>query len=166
MATPAVVKFVQESIKKKTWSGPVIDLGAGWQTKFYKPIFENVTYVTLDISQDLENHIDYLEDICNMPSVESNFFGVALLLETLEHLKSPDNAFAEISRILRPGGMFICTTVASWYKHEHPCDYWRFLPAGLRLLCKRSNFEIFYEWQTSQNYQIPCQVMFAAIKTK
>jgi len=164
MGTPAAQKFVAESIQKKNWTGPVIDLGAGIQYPGYKPILGNVTYVTLDLFQDPEFSINIIADILNMPEVQSNTYGVALLLETLEHLVNPFTAFAEISRIIRPGGMFICTTVASWVQHNHPADYWRFLPDGLRVLCQHAGLKIFHEHMTKRTTCIPCQTMVAAIK--
>lgn len=166
MATPKTIEFVKESISRKSWTGPIIDLGAGIQSQLYKPLFNNVTYVTLDIQQDIESSIDILADICNMPKVPSGSFGVTLLLETLEHLKNPFSAFAEISRITKRGGIIIITTVASWVEHKHPADYWRFMPDGLNYLCRINNLEIFYNRITARATCIPCQVMVAAIKQK
>ena len=164
MATPAAKAFVEESIKKKNWSGPVIDLGTGIAAGYYRDLFAGHKYVTLDLRQDLKHHVDIIADIVDMPKVSSNSYGVVLLLETLEHVKNPFTAFSESARILKPGGLFICTTVASWPQHNHPVDYWRFLMPGLELLCIQSNLKIFHQEQTIRATQIPCQVMVATVK--
>lgn len=126
--------FVRDSLDKIAWAGPVIDLGGGNESKYVQPYFAGHKYIKLNIEADPNGSTDIVGDICKMPQVESNFYGVVLLLDTLEHIAWPLLAFREAARILRPGGLFICTTVASWPEHKHPKDYWRFLPDSLVLL--------------------------------
>lgn len=135
MATGKSIMHVKDSLDRRKWTGPIIDLGGGKESKYYKQFFVGYKYVKLDIEPDPDGSTDIVADILNMPQVESNFYGVVLLLETLEHLPHPFLAFKEAARILQPGGLFICTTVASWPEHKHPKDYWRFLPDGLICLC-------------------------------
>jgi len=164
MPTGINAKFVGEAIQKAKWTGPVIDLGAGSCSDWYQGFFKDVEYVKLDSHQNTINHIDIIADILNMPHVPSDSYGVALLLETLEHLKNPFTAFAEIKRILRPGGMLICTTVACWGLHDHPHDYYRFLPDGLRVLCESVKLKIFHEALVPELAHFPAHCMVAAIK--
>lgn len=164
MARPIVQQFILESIQKESWSSPVIDLGAGDYSSWYRGLFNGVKYITLDIKQNPNNHIDIIADILDMSNVEKNHYGVALLLETLEHIKNPFLAFEKISQIIRPGGMLICTTVAAWVQHDYPADYWRFMPEGLKLLCELNNLKIFNKFQSAPTTSIPCNVGVAAIK--
>lgn len=164
MAHPQAQQFVLECIKKKSYSGPVIDLGAGDYSIWYRGLFDNVEYITLDITQNQKKDINIIDDIQELLSVRRETYGVALLLETLEHLRNPFTAFEKISQIIRPGGMFICTTVAVYGQHKHPGDYWRFLPDGLRLLCEQNNLEVFHEKFTGKLTQAPCYVAVGAIK--
>ena len=164
MPTPTNAKFVGEAIQKAKWSGPVIDLGAGSCSDWYQGFFKGIEYVKLDFHQNTIRPVDIIADILAMPQVPANTYGVALLLETLEHLKNPFSAFAEIRRILRPGGMLICTTVACWWLHDHPYDYFRFLPDGLRVLCESANLKIFYEDLVPNLAHFPAHSMVAAIK--
>lgn len=142
MATPSSIMWVKDCIDRIAWSGPVIDLGSGRESKYYKPYFVGHEYVKLDLEADPNDPSSTVGDILNMPQVKSNFYGVVLLLEVLEHVPLPFKAFREISRILRPGGLFICTTVASWPEHKHPKDYWRFLPDGLAYLAVSSGLKV------------------------
>ena len=137
MATGASILYVKDCLDAKPWTGPVIDLGAGLESKYYEGFFVGHKYVRLDNKAQTSARTDIIANILDMPQVESNFYGVVLLLDTLEHLPDPFRAFEEAARILRPGGLFICTTVAAWPEHKHPFDYYRFLPDGLKFLCAR-----------------------------
>jgi SAM-dependent methyltransferase len=54
--------------------------------------------------------------------------------QALEHIRRPWKAVAEIHRILRKGGLVICTTCAFNPVHYYPIDCYRFLPQGLEAL--------------------------------
>ena len=144
MATKTSVAFVRGCIEKKPWKDPVIELGAGSESKYYKQFFEGAKYVTLDRKQEPDGSIDIVADMLDMPQVESNFYGVALLCDVLEHLCNPFQAFQEAARILRPSGLLICTTVAAWPLHKHPFDFFRFLPDGLAHLCIVTGLKVTY----------------------
>jgi len=145
MARPEVQRFLMSSLAKVKWDAPIIDLGAGNEAYRYRRCFPGKEYITLDREQNDAGDIDIVADMLNMPQVKSDSYGVVLLLETLEHVADPFRAFAGAARILKVGGVFICTTVACWPEHDHPVDYWRFLPAGLELLCHHCNLRIFYQ---------------------
>jgi len=165
MPRPETRQFIIEVIRQVEWAGPVIDLGAGKYSDCYRDLFGTAQYKTLDFEQNKLNHIDIIADILSMPQVASNSYGVVLLLDTLEHVKNPFTAFEESARILKPDGLFICSTVASWVEHKHPRDYWRFLHDGLALLCTGTNLKIFRKETTAPATCIPCQVIIAAKKT-
>lgn len=135
MATGASIMYVKDCIDARPWKGPVIDLGSGLESKYYEGFFTGHEYVRLDDKTQANARTDIIADILNMPEVKSDFYGVVLLLDTLEHLPNPFLAFKEAARILRPGGLFICTSVAAWPEHRHPFDFYRFLPDGMTYLC-------------------------------
>jgi len=60
--------------------------------------------------------------------------GTALLLDTIEHVREPFRAMAEIQRCLRPGGILVMTSVMYFPIHLHPDDYWRFTASGFTSL--------------------------------
>ena len=142
MACSVSQKYVKDIISSRPWAGPVIDLGAGGLDYYYKPFFKDQQYIKLDIEKKPTWEINLVADILHMPLVVSNTFGVVLLLETLEHVANPFSAFNEAARILKPGGLFICTTVSVWTEHKHPKDYWRFYPDGLKELCKTAGLKL------------------------
>jgi len=143
MACAVAQKYVKDIVTKRNWTEPIIDLGTGGTAYYYQPSFGDKKYVTLDLQRSVNYRVDIEGDICNMPHVQSNYYGVVLLLETLEHINNPFKAFEECYRILKPNGLFICTTVSRWAIHHHPHDFFRFLPDGLRHLCNHAGFKPF-----------------------
>jgi SAM-dependent methyltransferase len=46
----------------------------------------------------------------DMPFLEANYFDIVVCNNVLEHIDNPDKFFAEINRVLKPGGIFITKT--------------------------------------------------------
>lgn len=164
MATSVSGQFVKDAIDMRPWTGPVIDLGAGGYSNYYKPHFKGSKYDELDIAPQPKGTANIIADILNMPKVLSDSYGVVLLCETLEHLSDPFAAFKESARILRPGGLFICTTVACWCEHQHPKDFWRFLPDGLAHLCSVAGLKMYLERLEPRSTTSNSHCMVAATK--
>ena len=143
MATPQGIRHIEECLRGRSFIGPVIDLGCGDESQYYKHLFRGLEYITLDMAETNGVKPDITADIMNMPEIPSNQFGVALLLDVIEHLPDPFAAFREAARILQPRGILICTSVAAWPLHKHPFDYWRFMPDGLIYLCAQAQLTVY-----------------------
>lgn len=63
-------------------------------------------------------------------------FDTAVSFQVLEHVPQPARMLAEITRVLKPGGVLILTAPHIWGIHEEPHDYYRFTPYGLRYLAE------------------------------
>ncbi len=63
-------------------------------------------------------------------------FDTAVSFQVLEHVPQPARMLAEITRVLRPGGVLVLTAPHIWGIHEEPHDYYRFTPYGLRYLAE------------------------------
>ena len=166
MASAPSITFVKDVLDRKPWNGPVIDLGAGEQSKYYKPYFAGHEYIQLDSKAEPDGSTDIIADMLNMPQVLSSLYGVVLMLEILEHVYRPFLAFKEAARILKPGGLLICTTVSVWPIHRHPVDCWRFLPDGLEYLMRASNLEPFAGMNESSNATRWSHCCMAGIKKR
>lgn len=69
---------------------------------------------------------------------ESQAFDYVVADQVLEHIEGdPAEAFAEIHRVLKPGGIAVITTCFMNPVHMAPADFWRFTPNGLALLASR-----------------------------
>jgi SAM-dependent methyltransferase len=128
--------YVKRIINEYEFEDPILDCGAGWEPNYYESLFPNRRYLKQDMQDYDPPCIDIVCDICAMGEVEDKSIGFVLLMETLEHIASPQKALDEIHRILKPNGLFILTTVMGMGIHRCPMDYWRFCPDGIELLLK------------------------------
>lgn len=133
----AIVSYVKWAIGRFPFEEPILDTCAGWEPNFYQPLFPGRQYIKQDMRDFDPPCIDVICDIGDMEPIASESIGLALNLESLEHLPYPQKAIDEIHRVLRPNGLLILTTVMHFKIHLAPKDYWRFTPDGLELLLNR-----------------------------
>jgi hypothetical protein len=77
--------------------------------------------------------VDEIQDLHHL-TLPDNAIGTALLLDTIEHVREPFRATAELYRCLQPGGLLMMTSVMYFPIHLHPDDYWRFTGSGFASL--------------------------------
>lgn len=77
--------------------------------------------------------VDEVQDLHDL-KLPDDSVGTALLFDTIEHVRVPWRALAEVRRCLQPGGVVVMTS--HWYFpiHAYPDDYWRFTASGFRSL--------------------------------
>ncbi len=124
-------------------SGRLIDIGCG-----DKPLAGLAApYVSCHVgidhaeTQHRKNNIDIFAPCYDIP-VDDASFDCALCTAVLEHLEEPGKAIAECSRILKLGGVAICTAPFIWNLHEEPRDFFRFSKYGLAYLFETNGFKI------------------------
>lgn len=88
---------------------------------------------------------------------ENDSFDLVMMRGVIEHVPDPEESINEVSRILKPGGLFyICATpngesfCADLYRENwtlyHPVQHlWHFSPNNLSILCSKSNLSL--EWK-------------------
>ena len=62
--------------------------------------------------------------------------------QVLEHVGDVQRYLAEGMRVLRPGGLFYCSTHGTFILHRVPTDYHRWTTDGLRLEFERAGFGV------------------------
>lgn len=85
--------------------------------------------------------IDLRGDIQHIP-LRGEAFDSILCFQVLEHVANPFEGIAEISRVLKPGGILLLSVPHLSRLHELPHDYYRYTEYGLRELAKAGGFEV------------------------
>jgi SAM-dependent methyltransferase len=121
----------------------VLDAGAG-EGK-YAPHFCACRYCGVDLGVGDAawdySRVDAVADLTALP-FRSAAFPAALHIVTIEHLREPACALAEIARVLAPGGTLLVAAPHEWEVHQAPHDYFRFTRYGLAYLLEKAGFEI------------------------
>ena len=128
------VAQVRRAISAYPLSGPVLDVGAGEYSSWFRPLFHEagLTYIALDRDQcaGIDIHADVL-------SYRSSGWGSILCLSVAEHAERPKRIIDRCRVLLRRGGHFLFAAPICWERHDFPSDYWRILPDGARLMLSR-----------------------------
>lgn len=95
----------------------VLELGAGdgAQTEELRNLFFEVVPVDIAPSADVEGLI--VADAADLP-FEDGYFGLVFSSNVLEHVERLDDSFAEMKRVLAPGGIMI---------HSMPTGTWKLI---------------------------------------
>jgi cephalosporin hydroxylase len=94
-----------------------------------RSLFPDSQYVGTDMREG--PGVDMILDLHKI-DLPDNSVGVALILDTLEHVEFPHTAMAEVYRVLKPNGLTIISSVMDYPIHEYPYDYWRFTPEAFK----------------------------------
>ncbi len=122
----------------------LLDVGAGECQ--YKSFFRHTKYASTDWCGTRDHHkyssgIDFICPADQLP-FDNQTYNHVLCTQVLEHVQNPAAVIKEISRILKPNGLFFLTVPQSWEEHEQPHDYYRFTQFALRHLAEENNFEV------------------------
>jgi SAM-dependent methyltransferase len=124
-------------------SGRMLDIGCG--SKPYHPMFrESVSHhLGVDLPTSLHDcsAVEAFAGATWLP-FRAGAFDCVLCTEVLEHVPQPEQAIAEIARVLRPGGRAIITTPFMYRVHEAPFDFFRYTPFALRSLAERAGLQV------------------------
>jgi SAM-dependent methyltransferase len=139
----AIEDAVAELARELSAGARVLDAGAGEAQ--HARYFSRQRYCGVDLAVGDRawdySRIDAVADLTALP-FRAATFDAALLIVTIEHLREPGCALAELSRTLTPGGSLLIAAPHEWETHQAPHDYFRYTRYGLSYLLEKSGFEI------------------------
>jgi len=94
----------------------------------------------LTINLQENQNTDVVADAMKLPFRDGSV-DVVITQETLEHVRCPDAALAEIYRVLKPGGTLFCQLPFVIGYHPGPNDFYRFSREGIVALVERAGFK-------------------------
>lgn len=127
-------------LSKLKLQGHVLDIGGSKKSGYQELIGGNHTFTTVNIDASYE--CDLVFDIQNKFPLESNSFDAAISMNVLEHIFDFHNVFAEVNRVLKPGGLFVNTTPFMHHVHGSPDDYFRYTKSAISSLAQKYDFEV------------------------
>jgi len=127
--------------------GPFLEAGSRdyGSTQDLRSLFTGpVDYIGVDIEtgDGVDQTLDLTRDFVEIDKeLEHRRFGTIFCLSVLEHCKNPFKMAENLTCLLKDGGKIIISVPFSWEIHAYPDDYWRFTPAGVRLLFPQIEFD-------------------------
>ena len=121
----------------------VLDAGSGegqYRHHFARQRYCGVDLGVGDASWDY-SRLDAVADLTALPFRAASF-DAAVHIVTIEHLREPGAALAQIARALAPGGILLIAAPHEWEVHQAPHDYFRYTRYGLAYLLEKSGFEV------------------------
>jgi SAM-dependent methyltransferase len=121
----------------------VLDAGAGegqYRRHFARHKYCGVDLAVGDRSWDY-SRLDALADLGALP-FRAAAFDAAIHIVTIEHLREPGRALAEMARTLAPGAPLLIAAPHEWEVHQAPHDYFRYTRYGLAYLLEKAGFEV------------------------
>jgi len=121
----------------------ILDAGSGegqYRHHFGRQRYCGVDLAVGDATWDYSK-VDALADLTALPFREGTF-DAAVHIVTIEHLREPARALAEIGRSLVPGGLLLIAAPHEWEVHQAPHDYFRYTRYGLAYVLEQAGFEV------------------------
>jgi SAM-dependent methyltransferase len=115
--------------------GPVLEVGSReyGSTSSFRDFYAGAEYVGVDMSEG--DGVDVVVDLVRStgPLAEGHF-ALAICCSVLEHVEKPWLFAANLTRLVRPGGLLYMSVPWVWRYHPYPDDYFRFSHRGVMSL--------------------------------
>jgi len=121
----------------------VLDAGAGegqYARHFARQRYYGVDLAVGDTAWDY-SRLEAIADLTSLP-FRAGAFDAVLNIVTMEHLREPGRALAEMARVAAPGGCLLVAAPHEWEVHQAPHDYFRFTRHGMTYLLENAGWEV------------------------
>jgi hypothetical protein len=126
--------------------GPILEVGSRdyGSTPDLRSLFPGEDYVGIDMSagKGVDLVLDLTQEIGAVDAaLGGRRFGTIICFSVLEHCAAPFAMANNITELLRDGGHALLSVPFAWEIHGYPSDYWRFTPAGVKVLFPTLQFD-------------------------
>jgi SAM-dependent methyltransferase len=120
-------------------NGSMLDLGCG--NRPYRAWLTNIlTYTPYDLDPRFSKPA-VVGTAARLP-FRSYTFDSVLCTQVLEHVPTPWETVAEISRVMKSDGTLLLSVPQAWRLHEEPHDYYRYTKFGLKYLVESAGMTL------------------------
>lgn len=125
--------------------GRLADLGCGKVPLYgaYRGLVGSVTCIDWAASPHGALHLDCEADLSRppLPFADASF-DTLIVSDVLEHVPEPRRLWAEMARLLAPGGHALVNVPFLYGLHEEPHDYFRYTSFALERFAAQAGFEV------------------------
>lgn len=125
---PLLANAITAQIDRSKGAGKrCLDVGCGGQPLRKRLVEAGFMYSSFDVQQNQAGTVEHIGAIdAPLPaSLANQRFDFIVCTEVLEHVADWPAAFANLVRLLNPGGRVLITCPHLWVPHEEPYDFFR-----------------------------------------
>lgn len=116
----------------------VINLGAGFERVFRESFAGKSAVARIGLPH--AGSVDVFGDVMEFPLIDDSV-DLFMSSSVMEHVRDPERGIAEMSRVIKPGGMVYAEIPFIRSFHMAPEDYQRYSISGIKALFGRHQFE-------------------------
>ena len=132
--------------------GPVLEVGSKdyGSTSSFRDFYAGAEYVGLDMAAG--KGVDVVADLTrSIDPLKEAYFGLGICCSVLEHVDKPWVFAANLTRVIRPGGLLYMSVPWVWRYHAYPDDYFRFSHRGVMKLFEEFEWSRLFYSTTVEN---------------
>lgn len=164
-ATKVIIQWFADTYCSRIVRSPieVLDVGSLDVNGTFREIFSHCWYNYTGLDIELGNNVDIVpENIYKWDEIPDDSYDVVISANTFEHTEYFWQTMAEMTRVLKQGGLMCIIIPCGYYEHRYPVDCYRFHTDGMIALARYCNLDILhastnaaphrndYEWFSSE----------------
>lgn len=124
--------------------GRLLDLGCGKVPLYmaYRDTTTEVVCVDWEGAAKHSPHLDLAQDITEELPFDDGSFDTIIVSDVMEHIPEPASVWAQLKRLLAPGGHILLNVPYYYPIHEAPYDFYRYTEFALRRFAEAANLEV------------------------
>ena len=139
----ALEQYVKPRLAKARSGHPVtvVDVGSFDVNGTYRHLFDHPGFHYRGVDVQEGPNVDIMMDSPSSIPINSEAVDLVVSGQMLEHAPRFWEVFAEMSRLLRRGGILIVVAPSAGPEHRYPVDCYRFLPDSFRSLAESNGLD-------------------------